>query len=1113
MATDRTKMRVLIVVDVQQCFIEGTLGALPGHKESMQDFKNDISEYVKKVRKSNEYDIIVFTKDSHPPNHSSFQIGYYPPHCSDRKKKACVKRTTYDSLLDSSRRITNMSRNPKYSTFKDDDVNDGDLVDEYSNETTDGYVSGQGKELIKEFEEIVYDKVVSIKVPKVPKDPKDPKEEISNTDCHDDSIKSFDQSIKKFSHLNTQQEPPLEEPPLDTSGRICKKEIEEFQQRPYINKLNKEIDNYNTEKKLVGDQKKPHYEKGNSYIIRLNKGELCNFDANGAFYYHIYYEEQGAGEPLKVIDILDNPVVPDDIVKYSTGLAESIIAWRNSKNIKLHSPIEFDVCGLVTNICVVKTCITGVNMFNKKFPETPVSFKILNEYCYNLHLLDEKGEPLITNAYKQIQDAGLGHKITFSDKLDAFGFHPLTPKYYAISDPEGFNLYSLLRPSADKTVPIVVCGDLLDSTMVVPNPILKELKSFNLFNIHEIIKPNSNVTLTLGNRDLNKIKCRYLCELNKSAFNQKTENLVDQFNNGNIDLTLENCNLLTCGCESGMNMMPWTHKMNNWYTFWNPGGSIDKPNPIRNFQEFDDNYCNQIYKEGELEIPTGPFHKRFVDIFGADGAKGTMSANYLLETIPYELFGSEYYSKYPQTFTNNYKAFIVLAVFKSMMINEIPKFDAKFDNSGVFVKTPRTTKINSSLFKGWLCKMYDTSIMCLASVINNSVFLFSHAGMPTENEFLKNLEKYSISEFSGDNAKKLADLSTKDHRTVRKTLGFLLSGGAFGQDSSVEDLNFSVKKLNSIVKNVEEYNTYFKNTLIMSIVNDSNNGLTDGVPSNIMIQLLAYTSGYSNDTKKYSSASGPVNLSNWKTSKDHYKISGMKVHQIHGHSPQGFGCDITPLFNETEIGFYGSIVNLDNSNIFMSSNKRKYGDDNINKKSYNYLEINTNGEYKIDTSLLIDITGFDNVNTINGLDAKYKSKPLKITFSSEKHLIEKYKPLYLDLKTKKIYNNADNPLSLDKKFSGFVETDSKIVIMTMEPPTKFFIHVHLEDIPELKDTPKLTDTPGGGYSRRNRRNTNRTQRNRNSKRGYLTTIRKSRNQQKQNKTRKCNCASCRSMRR
>ena len=87
MATDREKMRVLIVVDVQQCFIEGTLGALPGHDQSMQVFKKRISDYVKRVKDTKEYDIIVFTKDSHPPNHSSFQIGHYPPHCSDRKKK------------------------------------------------------------------------------------------------------------------------------------------------------------------------------------------------------------------------------------------------------------------------------------------------------------------------------------------------------------------------------------------------------------------------------------------------------------------------------------------------------------------------------------------------------------------------------------------------------------------------------------------------------------------------------------------------------------------------------------------------------------------------------------------------------------------------------------------------------------------------------------------------------------------------------------------------------------------------------------------------------------------------------------------------------------------
>lgn len=1056
METDREKMRVLIVVDVQQCFIEGTLGALPGHDQSMQVFKKRISDYVKRVKDTNEYDIIVFTKDSHPPNHSSFQIGHYPPHCSDRKKKACIKRTSYDSLSDPTLNIRNMSRNPKYSTFKAGDANDGDLVDEYSNETTDGYVSGQGKELVKEFEQLVYDEIVSINVPKYESDSKK---------------ELFKQYVENFETL-------------DTRTSIDMMKTEEFQQNTYI-----------VRNKTAS--------KAASYIIRLNKGELCNFDANGAFYYHIQYKKTSNDQPLEPIDILNEPFYKhkDNIHKYSTGLAESIYEWRYKEilNQKKNSncKIEFDVCGLVTNICVVKTCITGVNMFNTLYKEIPVSFKILNEYCYNLHL------DFIPNAYQQIQDAGHGDKITFSDKPDAFGFHPhpkKLPPTYAISDPEGFNLYSLLHPSADKTKHIVVCGDLLDSTIQSRNakqiPIIIPFKSFNLFNIHEVIKENSNITLTLGNRDINKIKCRYLCELNSEAFKGEEFAMMKDFNDGNIELSEDNCKKLSKACvKDTYNVMPWTHKMKNWYTFWNKGTS-------RSFQEFDDNYCQENYTASTQlgdKKGTGPFHKRFVDIFGADGAKGTMSADKLLETIPHELFGEK-----SKTYSNNYKAFIVLAVFKSMMIKETPKFDAKFNDGGVFVKD-LVVSLNSSLFKGWLCAMYQKSVMCVASVVNNNLFLFSHAGMPIEDGFLGKLTAYSISDLSGttaallkdiDNAYKIPDIYTK----LPQKFWSLLSGGS---GSPVLD---DIQTLNSIVENVEKYNTYFKNTLIMSIVNDSTKGSTDGVPSDIMIQLLAYTSGYSNETKKYSSASGPVNLSNWKTSKDHYKISGMKVHQIHGHSPQGFGCDITPLFNETEIGFYGSIVNLDNSNIFMSNNRRKYGNDN--NKSYNYLQIDTNGEYTIDTSLLIDFEGFDEVtNTIHGLDA-YTSKPLEITFSSEKHLIEKYKSLYSDLKTPKIYNNADNKsLSLDKKFSGFVENDSKIVIMTMEPPMKFFIHVYLEDIPEQIYTPR------GGYSRRNRRNTNRAQYNRNSKRGYLTTTRKSRNQQKQNKTRKCTCASCRSMRR
>lgn len=269
-------------------------------------------------------------------------------------------------------------------------------------------------------------------------------------------------------------------------------------------------------------------------------------------------------------------------------------------------------------------------------------------------------------------------------------------------------------------------------------------------------------------------------------------------------------------------------------------------------------------------------------------------------------------------------------------------------------------------------------------------------------------------------------------------------------------------------------------------------------PTDIMIQLLAYTSGHSNDTKRYSSASGPVNLGDWKTTNKHYSIDGIKIHQIHGHSPQGFGCDITPLFDEYD-NFYGSIVNLDNSNIFMSNNRRLYGKD-INNNSYNYLEIDAVGEYTIDTSLFIDKSGFKSPNELNYGDKINLSNPLQITFSSNVHLSTTYKNLYNKLKTAKyVY-----------KFSGFVSgVDDHIVIMK---PIEFNISVKI-DTQENCIKYIVTTTSSGGASRKNRRNTNHTQHNRNSKRGYLTTTSKSRNQQKQNKTRKCTCANCRSMRR
>jgi hypothetical protein len=716
---------------------------------------------------------------------------------------------------------------------------------------------------------------------------------------------------------------------------------------------------------------------------------------------------------------------------------------------------------------------------------------------------------------------------------------------YAISDPEGFNLYSLIDNMEDKRKHIVVCGDLLDSTIATNNiniiELIRRLKSYNLYNIHEVIKPNSNITLTLGNRDLNKIKCRYLCELNTIAFKQSTsvfarifdDNLPDlimKFNDGNIDLTPKNCERLSNACTTTQ-LTPWTHTMKNWWTFWNK-------DTTRNFQEFNYNYCDIAYNHTversdnmitNIEIG-GPFHKRFVDIFGQDGDKGTMNAQYLLDTIPYELFGADYLSdstRSPKKYTKNYKAFIVLAVFKSMMVNVQPKFiDNMFTDFGKFNKRDN---INTSLFKGWLCKMYTKSVMCLVSVVDTNVFLFSHAGMPVEDNIIELLDTYRTELTRKGELKditKVSKVSPTDYAKITTAKDFanavrmksrrsdILSGGS----SAVTTEPASSKKIVMLVAN---YNKYFKENLIDPIV-VNNLGSENYIPSDIMIQLLAFTSGYSLETLKYSSAAGPVNVtSDWKYPErtKHHNIAGMKVHQIHGHSPQGFGSDITPLYNDSN-NFYGSIINLDNSDTFMSNNHRLYAAE-FNNRLFNYLKIfPKNGAeesyYTVNTSLYIDYSKFDKTDKINvaqmnddeyrefmnstiNIDAEYRNRnkssyfditlgryksaypdsfapgPLRLTFSSKTHLSANYVALYEMLKQSQY----------KYKFSGFVVKNDDTALVIANNEKILLMDVNDKDNSITLRIVKVDDAQqimSGGYSRTHRR--------------YVSTIRKSRKQNK-----------------
>ena len=255
---------------------------------------------------------------------------------------------------------------------------------------------------------------------------------------------------------------------------------------------------------------------------------------------------------------------------------------------------------------------------------------------------------------------------------------------FTISDPEGYDITTLLDTSTDE---YIICGDLFDSTStkkgIPSDAIHSNLKSNNLKNIRTIL--NNNIKLIFGNRDLNKLKCRYLNELGDS------NELVVKFNNGNIDLSINSYQDL----KKILSKEPWKiDSMNEWYTFWAKDVGSKKDWTSKT------DYTNQ------------PFFARFIEIFGGDNVKGTMSADNLLYTIPYEI---GIYST-----DEDYNAFIVLAIFKSMLLSE-------------YIKTDESIKgmTNSSAVKGWLYNLFTSSKnkSCSISKNANKVFLYSHGGI------------------------------------------------------------------------------------------------------------------------------------------------------------------------------------------------------------------------------------------------------------------------------------------------------------------------------------------------------------------------------------------------
>jgi hypothetical protein len=368
-------VKVLIVVDVQDCFLNGTMAS--PDTEAVERFKKRIFNFV--INNKNEYDVIIFTKDNHPQHHMS--SGLYFPHCIEGNANYCGKEL----------------REPKVrALFKTSFL---------YNEV------GKGK--------ISYDDSLA----------KDNPSSKTGKSLGNYKGKSFEDEKDFKYNTKIQLDPDY----LRLSSRF--NDLEAFStgsplNRPvYMGKDDKGNPIQINPIMITPKEPKDLIDGVKPYIIRMNKGELCNFDAYGAFAYHVSYQEnQGK---LGELDIVHNPSLTPDKLNWknlSTGLAEFLLKRENysDKFLKdankrsLFPNFNIDVCGLVTNICVVSTCVTGSKVF-QAHGHDHFQFNILNQYCMNLPNVPR-------NAQKIINDNNLQKKISITDDLDVNDFNPKSEK-------------------------------------------------------------------------------------------------------------------------------------------------------------------------------------------------------------------------------------------------------------------------------------------------------------------------------------------------------------------------------------------------------------------------------------------------------------------------------------------------------------------------------------------------------------------------------------------------------------------------------------------------------------------------------------------------------------
>ena len=358
--------------------------------------------------------------------------------------------------------------------------------------------------------------------------------------------------------------------------------------------------------------------------------------------------------------------------------------------------------------------------------------------------------------------------------------------------------------------------------------------------------------------------------------------------------------------------------MSNWYPFW--GEKImDNIDYWKN-----NNEPLKIVKEGKSE-PCLFFERRFHKIFGTDTTIGTMNAHNLLKTIPMEL------GLYAESFPN-YNAFVVLAVFKSMLQKVRFINDLQLEN--ILYNPTRYRNINQSIFKGLLYTLFtdDKNKMIIKRSDNFNTYLFSHGGVSSDI-----IERNTLQELYDI----LKDTKTSDLRDkitdINKLRGGYYKNSTVDIDRSIENFNIKMKEIIIIIfdENYKILNKPSTNMLLLLIAITPFECKTfySKILSSEEATIKCQDHGILNiNSSLISTMAGIKEL----RSQNKIFYHGNKLFNIFGHNPNGFGPTVDLFENDIHKTY---LVNLDTSNTFLStSSNHSLDDPSLKTSSYVLIE-------------------------------------------------------------------------------------------------------------------------------------------------------------------------------